>query len=220
MKEFKVYLQPGDTFGRLTVIKELPYEIKGKCIVRKILCKCQCGNEKTIRLSDLRSGKTHSCGCLQKQFAASLSKTHGKSSSRLYHIWFDMNHRCFNEKNAEYKNYGGRGIKVCDEWRKQEGFLAFEKWSLANGYNENLTIDRIDNNKGYCPENCRWATRIEQQRNRSDNTTITYKGETKCIAEWSEITGLSFSCISWRLKNGWITEEILETPPKERRNKK
>ena len=220
MKEFKVHLKSGDVFGKLTVVKEVPYEIKNNRTVRRILCECECGSLKIVRFADLRSGKTLSCGCLQKQKVSDYHKTHGKSNTRLYHIWFDMNHRCFNKNNAEYKSYGGRGISVCKEWQGLEGFLHFEKWSFLNGYNDKLTIDRVNNNKGYSPENCRWITIKEQQRNRSDNTKFTYKGETKCISEWSEITGLSFSCISYRFNNGWLPEEIIETPLYGRRNTK
>lgn len=220
MKEFKIHLSKGDTFGKLTVIKELPYEIENNRTVRKILCKCSCGNTKIVRFADLRSGKTLSCGCLQKQRAGDYYKTHGKSKTRLYHIWFDMNHRCFNKKNSEYHNYGGRGITICNEWQGMEGFLDFEKWSFLNGYNDDLTIDRIDNNKGYCPDNCRWITIEEQQRNRRNNSLITYRGKTKCISEWSKITGLSFACISYRKSHGWTPKDIIETPVNGRRNTK
>ena len=220
MNEFEKELI-GQRFGRLTVLKELPIIItESGNTVRKCLCICDCGNTKEIRTYDLKSNKTKSCGCIQKEKAGARFRTHGKSNTKLYHTWFDMKHRCLNKNNSEYKNYGGRGIGVCEEWLGEAGFFNFEKWALNNGYKTGLTLDRIDNNSNYAPDNCRWVTMKEQQRNRSDNVRITYKGETKCIVEWAEITGLSFACISYRLHSGWSPEEILETSLYGRRHDK
>lgn len=203
----------GKKFGRLTVIEELPvYISESGYKVKKCLCICDCGKKKTIRLYDLTSKKTKSCGCIQKEKVGARNRTHGKSKTRLYHTWFDMKHRCTKSINPEYKNYGGRGISVCEEWINENGFTNFENWALRNGYKENLSLDRINNDLNYSPDNCRWVDRVTQQRNRTDNVWITYKGMTKCIAEWSEITGLSFDCISYRFKNNWTPEEIIETP--------
>lgn len=137
--------------------------------------------------------------------------THGKSDTRLYSIWCDMKRRCYNPKNKRYSRYGGRGISVCEEWK--DDFQAFYEWAIDNGYDEHLTIDRINVNGNYEPSNCRWVTWKEQQRNTSRNRYITVNGETKTIAEWSEITGIKPDVIKDRLnKLHWTEEEAVTIP--------
>lgn len=138
------------------------------------------------------------------------TKKHGMYGTRLYHIWNGLRERCLNPNNKDYNNYGGRGITVCKEWDNAESFF---KWALWSGYNDNLTLDRIDTNKGYCPSNCRWITSDEQQRNKRNNVILEFNGEKHCIAEWSEITGIKQSTIISRLRYGWDVEKTLTKIP-------
>lgn len=135
---------------------------------------------------------------------------HGLRHTRLYRIWLQMKNRCFNTKTLRYIDYGARGITVCDEWRND--FKAFYDWAMSHGYSDELTIDRINNDGNYDPTNCRWVTVRQQNRNSRHNTLLTLNGETHCLSEWSELTGLSKACIQNRLKYGWTVEETLTRP--------
>lgn len=155
----------GVRFGRLTVVEEVIGEGKGKRGYKsKWLCQCDCGNKTITFRNSLVSGHTKSCGCLKFEVNADLHRTHGLSKTRLWTIWVGMKDRCERKNNKNYSNYGGRGIKVCEEWKAS--FESFNEWALNNGYSDELTIDRINPEGDYCPGNCRWASRVEQTRNR------------------------------------------------------
>lgn len=134
--------------------------------------------------------------------------SHGMKHTTIYSRWCAMKERCYNPNNKGYKRYGARGITVCDEWRNS--FEAFYEWSVSNGYQDGLTIDRIDNNKGYSPDNCRWATHKQQNRNYSRNHMITYNGKTQCIADWADEVGINRATILYRIKAGKTADELFD----------
>ena len=197
----------GKRFGRLTVIG---VDDRG---TRKTYfnCQCDCGNIKSIRSDSLLCGAIRSCGCLkteQNQINLAAAHSHKMSGTRIYKIWQGMKKRCYNEHDARYSSYGGRGITVCDEWKNS--FQCFYDWSMNNGYNETLTIDRIDNNKGYSPDNCRWANQQEQSRNRSTNIKIKIGNSTRTLTEWCEIFNVDKGTIFARYeRNGFISIDEL-----------
>lgn len=132
-----------------------------------------------------------------------------KTNKRLYGIWRDMKGRCQNPHRPKYSIYGARGISVCDEWQSFKGFY---EWAMANGYRDDLSIDRINNDGNYCPDNCRWATALEQNHNRSNTLKISYAGENRTVAEWAQITGIDYYTLRLRLKAGWSAEKALTVP--------
>lgn len=204
----KHYKLEGQRFGRLTVMNEVETSKAGSYW----LCRCDCGNEIVTKGNSLVSGKTMSCGCYSKDMLIRSNTKHGKARTRIYNIWLSMRARCNSPNNPNYKYYGAKGITVCDEWNSTEGFVNFYNWAVTNGYEDSLSIDRIDFNKGYSPSNCRWATWQQQIENRSCTVYMTYNGETKTTIEWSKITGLSRKLLNDRKRRGWDDEKSLTTP--------
>ena len=196
----------GRRFGRLVAVE--PHHLD-KLGGWHWLCKCDCGNEKVISRHDLVTKMSRSCGCFARE-EKKKPRTHGLTGTRIMRIRSCVLQRCENPNNYQYHNYGGRGITVCKEWKEDP--LAFYEWALRSGYDDKLTIDRIDNDGNYEPSNCRWVTNKEQQNNRRDNVPITYCNETKNLWEWSIITGLPYANIRSRLKRGWSVEKALTTP--------
>lgn len=190
----------GQQFGRLTALYRL-HNTKGRT---KWLCVCECGNLVEVKENNLLQGGSKSCGCSRKH----INIKHGKTNTRLFTTWQNIKNRCYNNCNNEYKNYGGRGIAVCDEWLHD--FMSFYNWSMVNGYNDNLTIDRIDNNGNYEPNNCRWVTMKQQQQNKRSNRNYTINGETHCLSEWCEILGLKYSTVQSRIQRNRSIEKALE----------
>lgn len=199
----------GKRFGRLVVVERVENSNQGRT---KWLCKCDCGNLKKIIGYDLMNGKTKSCGCIRKEKARKrglANKKHNKTNTRLHKIWCGMKSRCYYIKNIAYKNYGGRDIKVCEEWLdKEKGFKNFYDWAMANGYKENLTIDRIDSNKNYAPNNCRWITMKEQENNRRNNKIIKYKEQNYTLSQLAEKLNISSATLNWRLNHNWNENEL------------
>lgn len=132
---------------------------------------------------------------------------HGGRYTRLYNIWLNMKQRCSNPKASHYEYYGGKGVSVCEEWKKS--FSTFRDWPLSNGYEDGLTIDRIESDKDYCPENCRWVTHLKQMSNTTRNVMLTYQGETHSLSEWSRIVGVPYGTLKSRLRYGWSVERML-----------
>ena len=205
----------GGKFGRWTVLEYAGKNKNGKAMWH---CICDCGTEKDVASLGLVNGSSKSCGCYMKEKnrgkIIERSKTHGCSNSRLYHIWCSMKRRCHNANEKSYKNYGGRGIKVCDEWEKFEGFY---DWAIRSGYEDSLTIERIDVNGNYSPQNCRWATMKEQGNNKRNNKFITIDGETKTIQQWADISGIERSTIKKRINYKWEPRDAVFSPVKSRR---
>lgn len=191
----------GHRFERLTVIERADNCKSGRSMW---WCKCDCGKEICVIGQNLVRGSTKSCGCLYEE------RAHRKSDTRLYSIWSGMKTRCSNPHHHEFYNYGGRGIAVCAEWK--ENFAAFYDWAVTSGYSDSLTLDRKDNNKGYSPENCRWATKKEQQNNRNCNHLLTYNGKTQTIKQWADELGIKRVTLQGRIvRYHWDVEKALTT---------
>lgn len=203
----------GQRFGRLTVVS---YSHSNDAAVWR--CKCDCGADDVMaKTGHLRSNTVQSCGCMQKEAYENnlvtdgrINRTHGMSRHPLDNVFDNMLKRCYDPKNHRYKTYGGRGIKICDEWLDDRG--EFYRWGLANGWEKGLTIDRVDNDGDYTPDNCRFTDRYQQMNNTTRNVYLTWKGETKSIAEWAREIGTSYISLQHRVYRGWSTERIFTQP--------
>lgn len=196
----------GMQFGYWTVIERTDNSDDGSS---RWICCCRCGNIKTVLGKFLTSGRVKSCGCYNIEKAKQQFFRHGYSHTNLHNKWLKMKERCYNKNTKCYKNYGGRGIKVCNEWLND--FTEFYNWSINNGYKEGLTIDRIDVNKNYEPSNCRFVTQKEQQNNRRNNVYITYKDETKTLSQWADYYDIPYKVLWKRIKLGWKFEKAIST---------
>lgn len=198
-----IFKMIGKRFGRLVVFRYAGYINKHNYF----WCWCDCGRIKRVRKGNLVSGTVKSCGCYNSEKSRDRMKnnrigmTHGMSKTRLYRIWMAMKARCGVVGSVGYKNYGERGITVCENWKNN--FVCFRNWALNNGYQDGLTIDRIDVNGNYCPENCRWITNDEQQNNRRNNHIIEYDGKKYTLAQAARFFGIPQSTLWYRVKKGW-----------------
>lgn len=198
----------GQRFGNLVAISRADNDPSGKT---RWLCRCDCGEEKVILSTNLVRGLTRSCGCFNKSTVSERMRKHMLSGHRLYKIWTDMKKRCSNPSCKSFDNYGGRGIKVCLAWENH--FQLFYTWSLLNGYRDDLSLDRIDVNGDYHPDNCRWVDRVTQANNCRTNHYLTFDGRTQSVAQWARELGVSDSLLRQRLlKLGWSVEKTLSTP--------
>jgi len=188
--------------------------IREHCKPSRVVLLCSCGTTKKVRTSDVLSLRTKSCGCYQKKYPS--FKTHGQRFTKLWYVWQGMKQRVYNPKHKSYKNYGERGIQICDSWI--DSFENFRDWSIATGYEEGLTLERNDNDKDYCPENCKWTTPYEQNRNKRSNNLVTINGETLCIQDHCKKWNISSSLVWHRVNMGMSYDEALKAPKKNQEN--
>lgn len=205
MRHFTNY--DGKRFNNYIVIKREYKDDKGDYW---FLCKCDCGNEFMTR--GMQLGRVKSCGCMTRKLISDSKRIYNKEDRRLYNVWLSMKNRCYKETYQCYSNYGGRGITVCEEWAKD--FNSFRKWAMEHGYMKDAkkrecTLDRIDVNGNYEPDNCRWVNMKIQNSNKRNNRFVTYNGETHTISEWGRITDININTLYHRLTNNWNIEDAL-----------
>lgn len=209
----------GMRFGRLLVLRRAESQVSsGKHAVRWV-CQCDCGMETTARTDTLKGGKVKSCGCLAREVSSVNGKRyggrvrHGHSYERLFNIWYLMKYRCENTKSKAFHNYGGRGIIVCEEWSNAaNGYQNFKRWAYDNGYMDTLTLDRVDNERGYEPDNCRWCDRVEQGNNKRNNILYEFSGKSQTLTTWAREYLLPPKTLWRRIHAGWDIERALTEP--------
>lgn len=203
----------GKRFGRLVVINRAPDNVSASGYRTAMWnCVCDCGNNATVRGKSLTGGATMSCGCLRSDRSRLSVTKHGGYGTRLYAIWISMRQRCLNKNNSAYKNYGGRGITICDEWND---FSSFKKWAEDSGYDDSAnrgtcTLDRIDVNGNYTPDNCRWTTMREQSNNRRNSIELYFMGKTMTISDWAKELGVKYCTLWKRYKAGLDITKVLK----------
>lgn len=201
----------GRQFGDWTVLHQAGNNPRGQAMWA---CKCVCGTERVVGGADIRRGTSTSCGCRNAGMLGNLRRTHGKSGTRLYQIWKLMRARCGRAGASGFEHYGGRGISVCPEWEK---FETFHAWAIGHGYHEHLSIDRIDNDRGYSPDNCRWADARTQSRNRRF-CRLTSDG--RMAIDVADENGIPRHTLRVRLSNGWSVDEAAMSPYRQRRQER
>jgi hypothetical protein len=197
----------GKVFGRLKVLSV--HSVRNKRSYYE--CACNCGKTIVTRSDALKAGRTKSCGCLKKESSIQNGKnkrTHGMTNTRIHRIWLGVKSRCNNTNDTAFKDYGQKGITVCEEW--ENDFSLFLDWSISNGYNDGLTLDRKNPLKNYSPDNCRWATQKQQANNRTNNKHLVLKGIKRTVSEWEDISGVNRTTILHRYKKGLSDDEILQ----------
>ena len=204
----------GRKFGRLTIVRR-----SDKIVPKNVVwvCKCDCGNTVEVIASSLRKGDTKSCGCLRQEIMKNNPHNHHLCKTRLYVVWTNMKNRCYDEKNEKYKDYGKRGIKVCDEWLGTDGFVEFYKWAYSNGYNDKApkgqcTLDRIDVNGNYEPSNCRWVSNSIQALNKRNTIYLTIHGIKKPLVEWCREYHVNCGMVRRRIYKGMNDYDALTIP--------
>ena len=200
----KPIIKVGDKYNRLTAIKFIEMR---KEQGQYWLFRCECGIEKVLWVQGVKRGGIKSCGCLNDESFLKRITKHNKSRTNIYRIWCSLRGRCFNKNSKNYKNYGGRGIVVCEEWLGENGFENFYK-DMGNRP-EGKSIDRIDNNGNYCPENCRWADIFQQANNKRTNHLLTYNNKTQNVSQWADELGIKYNTLMARLRYGWSIEKAL-----------
>ena len=205
----KIQINPGDKYNKLTIIEELPsIPRKSRGVYRMFKCKCDCGNIVSVRLDHLRDGHTTSCGCENRRIVKETHTKHGLYKYSIYLAWINIKARCYNHNNPEYCYYGGKGICLCDEWINN--FESFYNWSIENGWNKSLTIDRINNNKNYSPDNCRWTNYKIQLSNTSRTHNIIYNNKKYNIRELSDLLNISYDKLYYRIiQLGWDVDKTI-----------
>jgi hypothetical protein len=194
----------GQKFGRLTVVEYLGKNKYTRTIWK---CKCDCGGSAICTANNLTRNNSKSCGCIAREAVIQRNYKHGKYGTSLYITWYGMKARCLNKNNPAFNDYGGRGITICNEWIGS--FESFYNWAIGNGYKEGLTIDRIDVNGNYEPDNCRWTTMEIQQNNRRDNRIMTIDGFTASLADICRKYNVKYKKVWKRLYLGWTLENAI-----------
>lgn len=199
----------GSTIGRWTLLSKIQFKKR-----TKYLCQCSCGKIKEVLYSNLKRGKSLSCGCMRTEVTVKRNTKHGLADTRLKGIYEKMKQRCLSKNHKQYQDYGGRGIRVCKEWLdKENGFMNFYTWAMANGYRKDLSIDRIDNNGDYEPNNCRWTNALIQANNTRHNVLVTYKNETLTLAEMARKYNVSYKSFQRRVRiYKWSVADAIEKP--------